>query len=310
MGASGYNASRAATMSRPGPVPLWSGEAAPVSAIGSHKQNQPSVDGGVEQPIQRVITLTGLSGKPVAVPLQEVGSGVPAVILSGLVGCNSHWDGVTSRVSSRVRCLSLEVPLLDLQGRDCSVEGAAVLIRNWAETLGEPAIFIGSSFGGHAALRVAIERPDLVRALVLTGSSGLAEKPILGNRASRADREWLEGKIAELFFDREKMSVDDVERAEQALFKDRDKARAMIRLSRSCREDYLGPALPAIEAPTLVLWGRQDIVTPPEAAEEFAELIPNAMLVWLENCGHAPMIEKPVEFCVALNQFLDHLGIP
>lgn len=294
----------------PGHDPLWSGEAAPVSAVGSHKQDQhAAVDATAGQPSERLLTLTGLSGKPVEVPLQESGSGVPAVILSGLVGRNSHWDPVTSRLSSRVRCLALEVPLLDLQGRDCSVQGASVLIRAFAETLSEPAILIGSSFGGHAALRVAIERPDLVRALVLTGSSGLAEKPILGNRASRADREWLEGKIAELFFDRDKMSAEDVERAEQALFKDRDKARAMIRLSRSCREDYLGPELPAIEAPTLVLWGRQDIVTPPEAAEEFAELIPNSTLIWLDNCGHAPMIEKPGEFCTALESFLDQIGI-
>lgn len=274
-----------------------------MSAVGSHKPDH-------DQAVHSVVTVQGPAGTAIEVPLQEVGQGPPAVILSGLVGRNSHWDGITARLQARCRCLGFELPLLDLTGRDCSVHGASQIIGDWiASALDEPTVLIGSSFGGHAALRVAIQRPEVVRALVLTGSSGLAEKPILGNRASRADRVWLEGKIAELFYDRGKMSDEDVELAEQALFKDRKKARAMIRLSRSCREDYLGELLPSIHVPTLVLWGRQDIVTPPEAAEEFAELMPNATLSWIDDCGHAPMIEKPDEFNIALERFLDGLGI-
>ncbi|MCC5785374.1 MAG: alpha/beta hydrolase [Phycisphaerales bacterium] len=268
------------------------------------RSNQPRL---AERDERSEVELVGPSGVPVPASVWDIGEGRPVVFLSGLVGLNRHWEGVITRVCHRFRCVPVEVPLLELEGADCGVHGVRMMLETFMQKwLGEPAIFVGSSFGGHVALMLALDRPDLVSGLVLAGSSGLAEKPIVSETTKRDSYEWMQTKIAELFHDPDSMDTSDVERAFRELT-DRKKARAMIKLSRSCRENHLGSELHRVQAPTLVLWGRQDIVTPPEAASEFAQKIPNARLHWIERCGHAPMIERPNEFASGLLEFVDSI---
>ena len=47
---------------------------------------------------------------------------------------------------------------------------------------------------------------------------------------------------------------------------------------------------------TIYVTGKNDIVTPPEVANEFNKLLPNSKLFWIKKCGHAPMMEHPKEF--------------
>ena len=63
--------------------------------------------------------------------------------------------------------------------------------------------------------------------------------------------------------------------------------------------------LPKIKIPTAIIWGRQDIVTPPNVAEEFHELLPNSILYWIDKCGHDPMMEHPDEFNSILEDWLE-----
>lgn len=250
------------------------------------------------------MVLSGAGGRGVRAAVVEEGDGLPVVFLHGLVGLNEHWEQVVRGVRHRVRCVMLELPLLDLRGEDCSVEGVARLTRGFLEEhVGEPAVLVGNSFGGHVALRVAMERPERVCGLVLAGSSGLIERSTVRDVQLRPSREWLARKIGELFYDpAAHMRAADVDRAHREL-SSRQGARAMVRLSRSARADHLGERIGGIDAPTLLIWGRQDVVTPPEAALEFGARLPNARLVWFDRCGHAPMIERPGEFAAALLGF-------
>jgi pimeloyl-ACP methyl ester carboxylesterase len=81
----------------------------------------------------------------------------------------------------------------------------------------------------------------------------------------------------------------------------------MVKLSRSARRDHLGERIEEIAAPTLLIWGRNDVVTPPEAADQFMGTLPDARIAWLDECGHAPMMEKPDEFARAVLGFTDEL---
>ena len=57
-----------------------------------------------------------------------------------------------------------------------------------------------------------------------------------------------------------------------------------------------------IKQPTCLIWGENDIVTPPHVAEEFHKLLPNSELNWIPLCGHAAMWEHPDKFSlIALN---------
>ncbi|MFM9994345.1 MAG: alpha/beta fold hydrolase [Phycisphaerales bacterium] len=238
----------------------------------------------------------------------DVGQGRPVVFLHGLVGLNDHWEDVVRDVRSRVRCVMLEIPLLELRGDDCSIDGVTTLTARFLERHlpGERAVLVGNSFGGHVALRLALDRPELVGGLVLAGSSGLNERTMVREIRLKPNRAWMRRKIAELFFDESTMREADVDRA-YAELSDRNKVRAMLLLSKSARRNHLGERIHAIACPTLVMWGREDIVTPPDAAQEFEKAIRDCRVVWFDRCGHAPMLEKPAEFARALRDFADEL---
>lgn len=255
----------------------------------------------------RRISLTGPSGREIRAGVGEIGEGPPIVFLHGLVGLNEHWEEVVTRVKHRMRCILLEVPLLQLNGADCSIEGVTAITGRFLDKyLNEPAVLAGNSFGGHVALRVAIERPEAVRALVLAGSSGLIEKTLVKGAPLRPNRAWLAEKINELFYDRTKVREADIDRAYREL-SERSGARAMVRLSRTARRNHLGAEIGRIKAPALLIWGREDVVTPPQAAEQFKQLLPDSRLHWIDQCGHAPMMEHPDEFTRALIAFLEEL---
>ncbi len=257
--------------------------------------------------VSKKVALAGFSGKQIEAHVVECGSGPPVVFLHGLVGLNEHWGKVVDRIASRVRCITLEVPLLSLRGVDCSLSAVSAMTMQYLDReIGEPAILVGNSFGGHVALRVTHERPELVHSLILAGSSGLIERTVVKGAPVRPTREWLVEKIGELFYDKSKMDPNDVDRAFVQL-NERGGARAMVKLSKSARRDNMTDDLADIMQKTLLIWGEKDVVTPPSAGQGFSELMPNAKLHWLKDCGHAPMIESPIEFGDAMHGFFDEL---
>jgi len=230
------------------------------------------------------------------------------VFLHGLLGINEHWDVVIDHLDGRARCVRMQAPLLELRGADCSVEGSTRIIQQaLKQHVPEPAILVGNSLGGHIAMRIALDTPERVRGLVLAGSSGLFERTFEKDVQHRPSRDWIERKIRELFDDGRKAPEEAIDRAYEEL-SDRQAARALVRLSKSAKNDHMGERMSGIQAPTLLVWGRQDIVTPPRVAEEFYNLIPDARLHWIDRCGHAPMLERPREFADALTLFLEELA--
>lgn len=237
-----------------------------------------------------------------------IGEGDPVVFLHGLLGINDHWRPIVERIRKRARCHLMELPLLELRGGACSVEGATEIARQAIiEHIDSPAVLVGNSLGGHIAMRIAVESPECVRGLVLAGSSGLFERTFEKDVQHRPSKDWIERKIRDLFEDPDKAPTEAIDRAYHEL-SNRQAARALVRLSRSAKSDHMGARMRSITAPTLLLWGKQDIVTPPRVAEEFESLIPDAQLRWIDNCGHAPMIERPEEFAIELASFLDQLA--
>lgn len=248
--------------------------------------------------------------------IHEIGQGVPIVYLHGLLGLNEHWLPTAQSLAHRAHSIMLETPLLSLRGEQCNVKGVAHLIADVVEqAIDEPAVFVGSSFGGHVALRLVLDRPSLAAGLVLVGASGLYEVDYEDELANgmrmkdveiRPSREWMTRKINELFHDTSRVPEGVVDRVWKEM-NNRRAARALVKLSRSSRKDRVGGELEKVVAPALVLWGRQDIVTPPRVAREFSDRLPDARLHWLDECGHAPMIEKPDEFTKAIAAFLDEI---
>lgn len=248
----------------------------------------------------------------VDVRVDRMGAGEPIVVMNGLLGLNEHWFPCLSQligphVPFDAQILLLQPPLLEMKGSGCSVHGVSQLLVSLLNTLVDrPAILIGNSFGGHVALRIAMAYPDLVRGLVLVGSSGLFERGFERDVTHNPSYEFVDRKIREIFYDPSSILPGMTQMALDALSR-RTSARAMVRLGKSAKRDHLGDELHTVRCPALIAWGRQDNVTPPEVAQQFADLIPNSRLRWTDRCGHAPHIEHPSKLAADIQQFVSDI---
>ena len=260
-------------------------------------------------PASTVLLRDGPSGTDTLIEqIGPTGAGNTLVLLNGLLGQNRHWTQCVEHLAPQHRVVLLQPALLELTGPSCSVAGVVRIITEVLESVvGAPAVLAGNSLGGHVALRLALERPHLIRGLVLIGSSGLFERTLEKGVEHRPSREWMEKKIHGLFHDTASIPPTMVDEAYAEMCK-RHSTRALVKLGRSAKNDHLGEMLHGITQPTLLAWGRNDLVTPPEVAEEFRSLIPGSKLEWIDRCGHAPQIERPAELAGLLSKFLGELG--
>ena len=162
---------------------------------------------------------------------------------------------------------------------------------------------VGNSLGGHIAQLFALERPDLIASMTLTGSSGLFESGMGDGYPRRGDYEYIKRKTGETFYDHEVATKELVDEVFETV-NDRNKAMSILLTARSALQHNLEDKIPTITCPSLLVWGKQDTITPPFVGEKFHELLPNSELVLLDKCGHAAMMEVPERFNEVLSNFL------
>jgi pimeloyl-ACP methyl ester carboxylesterase len=234
----------------------------------------------------------------------ERGEGEPIVLLHGLMGRMDHWDSALQALAHIGRPIAPDVPILDEALGDPSVGGLTEHVRGFLDAIDVPrAVVGGNSLGGHLALELALRDPQRVSGLILTGSSGLFERSFSRGVPHVPTTEFVRQKMEEIFYDTSLVTPAWVEAVRRTLTT-RVLARRIIHVARSAKRSNLESRLGEIGAPTLVVWGKDDRITPPEVAERFATLIPNAELVFIANCGHAPMLEQPGVFNAVVEDWL------
>ena len=235
----------------------------------------------------------------------EKGDGAPLVILHGLMGGLSNFDGVAAHFSTAgYKVLIPELPLYDLPLLKTNVKQFAIYLRDFITHLGEEkVILIGNSLGGHIGLLHTKLFPEKVKGLVITGSSGLYENAMGESYPKREDYEYIKKKTQDVFYDpiiASKEVVDDVFET----VNDRKKLIKILTIAKSAIRHNMAKDLPNIKVPTGIIWGKQDAVTPPSVGEEFNRLLPDSTLYWIDKCGHAPMMEHPETFNNILSGWL------
>lgn len=234
----------------------------------------------------------------------EEGTGEPLVLLHGLFGALSNFSGLIEYFRHHNRVVVPLLPLLDMDILHTSVGGLAKYVHRFLETMQLTGVhLLGNSLGGHVALVHTLKTPERVKSLILTGSSGLFENGMGDSYPKRGDYEYIKNKTALTFYDpamATKELVDEV----FSITSSRLKVIKIIALAKSAIRNNLGEELNQIKIPTLLIWGKNDTITPPFVAEEFKKLIPNSELHFIDKCGHAPMMEVPEEFNKILHEFL------
>ena len=233
----------------------------------------------------------------------------PVVLLHGMLGDLSNWvDTVQSLSESGYRVLAPILPIYDFPLSDTGVPRLTEYVHNFVETLDlESTILVGNSLGGHIALLFALDHSERVDAMVLSGSSGIYEATMGTTFFKRQDREFIKERTEMTFYD----SVHATEELVDEMFEivnDRPRALRLLQIARSADEETVTEELSQLHMPTLLIWGRDDVITPPEVAEEFRDRIPEARLHFIDKCGHAPMIEHPDQFNDLTLEFLSELA--
>lgn len=235
----------------------------------------------------------------------EVGEGTPMIVLHGLMGGLSNFDGVAAYFSNNgYKVLIPELPIYTMPLLKTNVKSFATNLEKFIthKKLDE-VILLGNSLGGHIGLLHTKLFPAKVKALVITGSSGLYESAMGDGYPKRGNYEFMKKKAQEVFYDPEvatKEIVDEV----FATVNDRSKLIKTLAIAKSAIRHNMSKDLPHMHTPTCIIWGENDTVTPPNVAKEFHELLPDSDLYWVKKCGHAPMMEHPNEFNTILHKWL------
>jgi 2-hydroxy-6-oxonona-2,4-dienedioate hydrolase len=237
----------------------------------------------------------------------EVGEGEVLMLLHGLFGALSNFSDLIERFRKTNKVVVPLLPLFDLDILHTSVTGLAKHVDQFIEHKGYDHIhLLGNSLGGHVALVHVLKHPEKIKSLTLTGSSGLFENAMGDSYPKRGDYEYIKNKTALTFYDPAMATKELVDEVFE-ITKNRVKVIKIIALAKSAIRNNLGEELNQIQIPTLLIWGKNDTVTPPFVAEEFHKLIPNSQLHFIDKCGHAPMMEVPAEFNNILDNFLQSL---
>lgn len=270
-----------------------------------------------------------VAGKPIH--YAEAGSGPAAVLLHGggpgASGVSNYSRNIDA-LSARFRVI---VP--DMPGYGRSVKGVdqrdpfgylATMMRGLIDEIGvQSAHFVGNSYGGAAALRLALDAPDRVDRLVLMGPGGIGTTRALPTAGLKCllsyysgdgpSREKLDTFIRTYLVYDGATVPDDVIDARYAASIDPEvvadpplrRPAGPAALRTLWRMDLTrDPRLARLRTPTLVLWGRDDRVNRPSGGPMLVNAMPNAELVMTSHTGHWMQWERAELFNRLVADFL------
>ena len=229
------------------------------------------------------------------------------LFLHGLFGRPDNWKRVMEELSDFYRLIALQLPIDHAPDRRKAGIRSITELTDYVERaldhlgIGQ-AILCGNSLGGLIAIDFCLRRPRRAEGLVLVGSAGMLENAFGVGTRPTITRQYVRLRASEIFYDNGLVTDELVEEI-YAHVSDRNYTRLMLRRARATRDCKIKHRLCELVLPTLIVWGKEDQITPLSVGEEFRQHIPNSRLELLDQCGHSPNIERPKEFGRMLQEF-------
>ena len=243
------------------------------------------------------VTVARLEFPPYALWESRTGSGTPIALIHGLSGSTRWWSRNLSALSAKH--LVAGVDLIGF-GRNIRLTSPLVLppfhevtalLARWLETFEEPVHLVGHSMGGLLAIRVAAERPDLVRSLILVNAVGVPFALRPGPHLRALPRRPWGLNLAPIVL------ADALRAGPTSL------AVASARVLRGDARDWMRH----LRLPALLVWGENDPLVPVTYGREMQEQIAGSRLVVLPRAAHVAMWDAPEEFNKVVTEFVDEV---
>ena len=227
----------------------------------------------------------------------DKGSGPVIILLHGLMGAMSNFEHTIKNLPKNgYRVILPMLPLYDMPILKTNVKEFANFINDFTIDMGiEKFSILGNSLGGHIGLILALQYPEKIEKLILSGSSGLYENTLGGGFPKRGDYNYIKKKTEEVFYNPQKATKKLIDEVFE-IVNSRDKVLRVLMMAKSAIRHNMKEELKKIIQKTCIIWGQNDKITPPEVGLEFHSEIPRSDLFWIDKCGHAPMIEQPDKF--------------
>jgi len=239
--------------------------------------------------------------------IETKGKGDTILLLHGLFGALSNFKELMDRFGSEFNIIVPLLPITTLPKEEAGIMGLVKHIEAFVDFKELKRFHIlGNSLGGHLAQLFSLEHLDKIISLCLTGSSGLYENPMGSSWPKRESRDYVRGKVEGTFYD-PKIATDELVDEVYNIINDRMKVIMIVLTAKSAIRHNLEDKLHLITVPTLLIWGKQDSITPEFVALKFHEHLPNSRLEIIDECGHAAMMERPKTFNNILGDFLANL---
>jgi pimeloyl-ACP methyl ester carboxylesterase len=248
----------------------------------------------------------------------DVGEGPPVVLVHGFASSLETWLAVVPTLSKTHRVLALDLKGFGWTDRpegDYSPAAQARIITALMDARGiEKAAVVAHSWGASVALALALQSPERVSRLALYDAwvyesqiptfFHFARAPALGELlfglfyGERSDE-----RIGLAFYDQRFVTEQLVEEVEKSLERPGTRAAALAAVRGQRYADFEAN-YSKVAVPTLLLWGREDLTTPPAIGERLSRQLPNSKLIIYPRCGHFPMLEAAAESTRELAAFL------
>lgn len=247
------------------------------------------------------------------VHVRDQGRGPALFLVHGSNASLHTWEPWVEQLQNRYRIITLDLQGHGLTGpipsrcytSECMVETVEAV----RAKLGIERMAIGgNSMGGAVAWRYALSHPDRVAALILVDSAGAQVKadrpPPIGFRIAQmpgvrelaemiTPRSLIEKSLDQSVSVKSAASPDKVTRYWELLRYPGNREATLDRFATPRTPVTEATFAPLRDVPTLILWGREDKLFAPTAAEWFARVLPNAKLIIYDGIGHLPQEETP-----------------
>src|ERR1051326_8442663 len=258
----------------------------------------------------------------------EAGKGAPVILLHGLGGDGSRWGPNIEPLAKDFHVFALDQIGFGQSDKPLANYHTGMLAEflvDFIKAVGlQKASLVGNSMGAGVALYTAAKFPAVVDKIVLADGGGFRTSSPRSAEASRSDeapappmtpeaqrRRQLQNSVTReetreffkiLFHD--KSLVTDKMVDDQLAMRLRSAFTITKMQEAGARGSLSEVDVPAVKAPTMIVWGKYDELANPAGADRLAATIPGSRKVIIDNCGHMPQIEKAAEFNQLVKDFL------